>query len=232
MLKYNENKAQSLQLLHEILAEISRISDTNLLKQDNSAAKSLCEFLSTLGQILPLETMNYISLLLNLLEQDNYIIRNGIVQLIGGILFKLKAEVINFNDDPDQHQHQNQPTAAAQHQSPNTAAPKQQKTFNSLFDVLIERIDDINSFTRAKVLQTWIMLVEYKVIPLPKYKDVCDIAQARIIDKSSHVRKYAIQLLSSLLQYNPFGANLFMPYYETELKEVTNQFQALLKKKN
>lgn len=95
-----------------------------------------------------------------------------------------------------------------------------------LLDILLERAHrDINAFTRSKALQTWISLVEGKVIPNRLFPILADMAASRLDDKAAAVRKYAVQLLANLLQHNPFGPALHLSHFKTKLNEVVGRVE-------
>lgn len=88
-----------------------------------------------------------------------------------------------------------------------------------LLDVLLERSHrDINAFTRSKGLQTWISLAKAKVVPNRLYPTLADMAASRLDDKAAAVRKYAAQLLGSLLENNPYGPALRVTHFQDKLK--------------
>lgn len=88
-----------------------------------------------------------------------------------------------------------------------------------LLDILLERAyRDINAFTRSKALQTWISLVEAKVIPNRLFPILANMAASRLDDKAAAVRKYAAQLLANLLQHNPFGPALHLSHFKSKLE--------------
>lgn len=90
-----------------------------------------------------------------------------------------------------------------------------------LLDVLMERAHrDINAFTRSKAMQTWISLAQARVIPNRLFPVLADMAAARLDDKTAAVRKYATQLLGSLLTNNPFGPALLKSHFQRKLTEV------------
>ena len=63
-------------------------------------------------------------------------------------------------------------------------------------------------FSRSHVLQIWVKLCVNKCIPLARQHQLLGMVSGRLMDKSSNVRKAAIQLLTALLQGNPFAAKL------------------------
>jgi len=88
-----------------------------------------------------------------------------------------------------------------------------------MLDTLLERARDVNSYTRARVLQTWAFLAESRAIPLGTYLAVSELAVGRLEDKASGVRKAACQLLATLLQWQPFGSVLSRERFAATLAE-------------
>ena len=72
---------------------------------------------------------------------------------------------------------------------------------------------------RSHVLQIWGKLCKEKCIPLSRQHSVLELAVGRLRDKSSNVRKAAVQLLTTLLESNPFAAKLGTSDLEIKLKE-------------
>ena len=79
---------------------------------------------------------------------------------------------------------------------------------DSLLDKLQEHIHDVNAFVRSKSLQVWCQLCQAKSIPLPRHKVILDLIIGRLKDKSSHVRKSAMQTLTGFISGNPFAAKV------------------------
>jgi len=66
-----------------------------------------------------------------------------------------------------------------------------------------------------------------KVVPLKILPNITDAALGRLEDKATQVRKYAIQLLTNLLEFNPFASDLKLSVFTKKLEEA----QAELKEK-
>ena len=79
---------------------------------------------------------------------------------------------------------------------------------DTLLDKLQEHIHDVNAFTRSKALQVWLQLCHAKAIPLPRQKHILDLVLGRLKDKSSQVRKNALQLLTAFVTGNPFASKV------------------------
>jgi hypothetical protein len=75
----------------------------------------------------------------------------------------------------------------------------------SLLDILVERVHDVNYYTRANVLEVWLSLCNDGAIPVRRYGAVAELALDRLKDKTANVRRHAISLLVSLLDNNPFA---------------------------
>ena len=89
---------------------------------------------------------------------------------------------------------------------------------DQLLEPLVEHIHDVNAFVRSKALQLWQKLAAKQVIPLNQQRKVLGLTTGRLHDKSSNVRKNAMQLLILLIQGNPFAARLPLEELEAKLK--------------
>jgi condensin complex subunit 1 len=122
--------------------------------------------------------------------------------------------------------------AAAAAAAANVASPEEEAAAReALFAVLEERIHDVSSYTRAKVLQTWMELAGAEAIPAEKYAKAAALAVDRLTDKTSAVRKYATTLLTRLLESNPFFPHLSLDKLNVELAEKAVVYQKFLQSK-
>lgn len=76
---------------------------------------------------------------------------------------------------------------------------------NSMFNKLCDHAHDVNAFVRSKVLQIWYHLCQAGAIPLSRQRNVLPLVVGRLRDKSSQVRKNALQLLTAFVTSNPFA---------------------------
>ena len=67
---------------------------------------------------------------------------------------------------------------------------------------------DSSSYTRGAVLKAWTGIVEKGSLPLSRTHQVAMLAVDRLQDKSVLVRKAGMQLLMTLVEYNPFMGSL------------------------
>lgn len=79
---------------------------------------------------------------------------------------------------------------------------------NSLLDILLERVYDVSPFTRAAVLKVWSQLAVNHSIPVQRVVSLMELAQDRLGDKTAIVRKAAMQLMTALVEHNPFAPQL------------------------
>lgn len=90
--------------------------------------------------------------------------------------------------------------------SAETDAKQTQKQINGLFDLLHERILDVSSYVRTKVLSVLSKVFDIKVPKFPKQRLASTrAAVAALEDKASTVRKAAVSLLIKLLITHPYG---------------------------
>eukprot|EP01103_Thecamoeba_quadrilineata_P010866 TRINITY_DN2462_c0_g1_i1.p1 TRINITY_DN2462_c0_g1~~TRINITY_DN2462_c0_g1_i1.p1 ORF type:complete len:1011 (+),score=148.98 TRINITY_DN2462_c0_g1_i1:371-3403(+) len=181
------------QIIGHVLREFGDIHSREA--QDLTGVKNLGSFLTELSEKVPKSMIPHIRLILPFLESEAYLLRNAVVNVIGQILNKALTKEKDSHHDTTKMQ-------------------------DSLFEILLARFYDITAYTRSKVLQVWNLLTVGRAIPLRFFSTVAKKVIERIRDKSSHVRKCAIQLLSSMLQYNPYGPQLQVNYFQSKLEEV------------
>ena len=70
----------------------------------------------------------------------------------------------------------------------------------------------INLVFYTQALQVLAGLVEARTLPVSRYIEVTELTQGRLYDKLSNVRKYAMQLMITLISHNPYGAKVSVVY--------------------
>lgn len=96
-----------------------------------------------------------------------------------------------------------------------------------MVDILLERARDKSSYTRSKVLQTWSNLCVESAVSIGHWNLVARVAAGRLEDKAAIVRKSALQLLTTLLQFNPFGPSLRTGPFEATLKQYKDRLKGM-----
>ena len=89
-----------------------------------------------------------------------------------------------------------------------------------LLSLLCSRTHDVHAFTRSKALQTLIALTRVRTLPPQSVFLLPALAIDRLLDTSSHVRKYAVALLSAVMQFNPLGPDLCGEAEARQLQEM------------
>ena len=96
-----------------------------------------------------------------------------------------------------------------------------------MIDIILERARDKSSYTRSKVLQTWANLCAESAVSIGHWNLVAHVAAGRLEDKAAIVRKSALQLLTTLLQFNPFGPSLRTGPFEATLEQYKEKLREM-----
>ncbi len=126
------NEFKCTQIVGDIIREIARMNPKEA--RDNCGVKNISLFLAALGERVPRHVLPNISVLLPHLNGESYMMRNGIIQLIGFLVAKGFAEEDKKTEDSEAR--------------------------DDLLNILGERFRDVNSFTRNRVIQTWQYLIQ------------------------------------------------------------------------
>ncbi|KAF8888609.1 non-SMC mitotic condensation complex subunit 1-domain-containing protein [Infundibulicybe gibba] len=146
-------------------------------------ASCFAKFLVKFAELAPRSILKQLSLLLGQLDSDSYPMRIAIVEVIGYLIVELANSAGGDAVDIKQTQ----------------------KQVKGLYDLLLERIMDISSYVRMKVLAVLSRLCEMKS-KFPKQRlAVTRAAVAALEDKAASVRKNAAALLVKLLTSHPYG---------------------------
>ena len=76
----------------------------------------------------------------------------------------------------------------------NDAKMRRVRGKQELLGLLLERVRDTSAHVRSRVLATWAWLCQQKAVPLGHWNAVTQLAVGRLQDKSSIVRKSALQV--------------------------------------
>ncbi|KAG8948741.1 Condensin complex subunit [Tulasnella sp. 424] len=169
---------------HTQLAEgiLREISGKTFNAQDTKSPRSFSRFLIRLTDLSPLLVRKQLSLLLAHIDSESYPMRMAIIEIVGALIKDIAMEEETQVD-----------------------AQKKENRINALFDLLFERTLDLNSYVRAKVLNTFSRLCDLPVKFPKQRQDITKHVVAMLQDKSSSVRRYAIALLTKLILTHPFG---------------------------
>lgn len=187
-------------VVSEVIREIGRM-DPRDLARDTSGTRAYADFLVELAGRVPSQIIPNISVLLCHLDGESYSMRNGILALMGEIVIKVLSK-----EDLDD------------------AAKKLR---DQLLDKMEDHIHDVNAYVRSKALHIWLELCKKEAIPLSRQPHLLELVINRLQDKSSIVRKNAIQLLKTFLICNPFGAQLPLDHLRQNLSKETEKLKEM-----
>ncbi|KAG6829705.1 hypothetical protein H0H92_003740 [Tricholoma furcatifolium] len=165
------------QLGDEILREIA---GKTFNTQDQKGPRVFARFLLRFAELAPRSILKQLSLLLEQMDSEAYSIRVALVEVVGYLI----KDLANETEEEQRSTH---------------------KQIIRLYDLLIERLMDVASYVRAKVLQVFSKLCDLKA-KFPKQRlQITEAAVAALSDKVSTVRKAAASLLIKLLVTHPYG---------------------------
>lgn len=197
----------------ELIREIGRLD----LTQDSKAVgiKNVAPFVAELAALRPRLVLQHLSHILPHLQAEPYPLRSAIVTAISHVLQFLGKQ-------QQQQQGQDLENTDSDEDDQPQQAPVQDttKTRTALLDLLTERVYDVSSFTRATVLKAWIRLCQTESIPKERIIAVTRLAMDRLQDKTVMTRKQSMQLLTLLLETNPFQGSLDPEPYREKLAEL------------
>lgn len=169
-------RSKSSALIESIISQVKSI-DISLLSRDTSGPKAISSFIVDLSSKCPMETLESLPKLVEFLEKDSYLLRNATLDTIGNIIRISLAKSTKL---------------------------REVHLKNKLFEILLEHIHDTTSFTRSRVLQVWKTLLTNDVIPKELLLPLTKLVIGRLSDKSCHVRRYALLLLTEIVKRNPY----------------------------
>ncbi|KAK1277671.1 hypothetical protein QJS04_geneDACA016585 [Acorus gramineus] len=179
-------------LVIALVTEIGR-ADPKAYVVDSSGAENVARFLVELAEKAPKLVAKNVGVLVPHFGGESYKIRNGLVGVLGKLVMKAFVGPL----ETDQR--------------------LSLRSKKSMLEILIERFRDVSAYTRSKTLQVWAELCEEKAVPIGLWNEVASLAVGRLEDKSSFVRKSALDLLITMLQHNPFGPQLPVSGFEVTL---------------
>lgn len=217
----------------ELLREIGRL-DTNSYAGNSDAGgkasgiKNVAPFISELASVRPRIVLSNLSFILPHLDSEPYALRSSIVTALGHILVrfdKIKEED-HETYSPSSPKEGSVESNEVSQDNGSAAAKGGPRSINlaknrtAIMDILIERVHDISSFTRVSVLKAWANLTANESLPLDRVMPVTAMAIDRLQDKTVMVRRSAMQLLTLLLENNPFMGSLDPMPYERKVSEL------------
>lgn len=177
---------------------------------DAAGVRNVAAFIGDIAGRLPHVVANCMASLMPHLGGEAYALRSALVTAMGRLISGAFSDVAGATSTSVQQ--------------------AKLKSKQALLDALVERARDVSSYTRSRVLQTWAQLAEERAIPLSHWLLVTELGSGRLEDKSANVRKAALQLLESLLQFNPFSPELSVDTFKPSLDEYSGKLEAIAPK--
>jgi len=237
------NERPTNRLATELLREIGRMDMSGPAVEGTAAAgaggkasgvRNVAPFLSELASRRPRLVLAQISLVLPHLDSEPYQLRSAIVATIGNILTKVgqaddedgnswdvDASSPSSEEDKEDESHDgNEGGRGTSSDADSHHMSNISKGRSALLDILTERVRDSSSFTRVAVLKAWATVVESDCLPLERFLPVTSLAISRLQDKTVMVRRSAMQLLTLILENNPYMGCLDPVPYMDKVKEL------------
>lgn len=224
-----EPMAELLNLLYQaydntVLCEemIKEISSREINSNDNKGPKAVGTLLVRLSQLAPKLVLRYFTYIVRLLDSEAFAIRSAVVESAGIVLLDICKGVSSNNNNPTG-------SLANADEDMERHAP----AISSLFDLLEERVLDINPYTRVRAIQALTNLTGLNAKFSKRRPRMTDLAVQALQDKSSLVRRNSIRLLSRLISTHPFhffndSGRLNLTEWKAKCKEVEDQLNAIL----
>jgi condensin complex subunit 1 len=167
----------------ELIKETGRIQGN---EEKASGIKFVAPFFTELSRLQPRLVHANFAHWLPHLNAESYSIRSAIVAAI--------AHLLIFIDNEKEVCTSSSESASPTEDTPPTSRLDRTKTRDAFLDLLMERMFDVSSFTRAAVMKSWIRLVEANALPVDRVHSVARAAVERLQDKTVIVRKHAMQV--------------------------------------
>ncbi|KAM4636335.1 condensin complex subunit 1 [Discoglossus pictus] len=182
----------------EVMREIGQKCSQDL-SRESSGVKTLATFLTEMSEQIPAIMMPSMSVLLDYLDGENYMMRNAILTVMG----EMVVRVLSGDQLED----------------------SERKTRDHFLDTLQEHIHDVHAYVRSCALHVHTRIVQQKALPLIRFQSVVTLVVGRLFDKSLIVCKNAIQLLATFLANNPFTCKLSTADLQEPLKKESKKLQ-------
>lgn len=205
---------EDTRIVGDIIRELGHMETGDT--KDSAGLRNVASFLIGVSEQVPQVVLHNVSVLLPHLDGESYMIRSAVVQSLGFISARAFAKDGNKDDGKtgNAEKADEEPADTEEHRA------QQARARDALLDVLQERIFDVHAYVRSAVVKAWIQLVEDGALPLTRIHPVMVLTVDRLHDKAAVVRKMSLQLLTTMLERNPFGADLRPNAFEEELERL------------
>uniref|UniRef100_A0A1I8PTP0 Condensin complex subunit 1 n=1 Tax=Stomoxys calcitrans TaxID=35570 RepID=A0A1I8PTP0_STOCA len=178
------------------------VESLTLDSADSNVSRNFSNFLMHSASVAPKLMIPHLSTLCDeLLNCESYLLRNCILQIMGdAIVGELTSEELSED---------------------------LKEARNEFLENLLMHINDVSAHVRSKVLQIWHHMKEEQAVPLSFQLKVLSEAVERLEDRTSSVRKHAVQLIKAFLERNPFSAKLTLDELQKKHDEEVEKMEKL-----
>jgi condensin complex subunit 1 len=236
--------------------EVGRMNQREIA-QDTSGAKNIATFIGDLAELLPSLVLSNMSILLGHLDSEVCELFFLVAVLVPVLYLNLKT--VPLSCALELHDAQRRSAcggAAVGFEAAGTGAGRPargglpprvppRRTRGALqgcqYLCSLEGPPDLGLLVRVCIFQylasfalslfVYLLLFRKKLIPLKTLPTVTDIAIGRLEDKGVHVRRSAVQLLTTLLMYNPFASYLKLSEFRQKFDEVRGTLEEFVRKR-
>ncbi|XP_029436445.1 condensin complex subunit 1 [Rhinatrema bivittatum] len=187
-------------IVGEIMREIGQKCPQELVRE-TSGVRAYTVFLTELAEKIPSVMLPSISVLLDHLDGESYVMRNAVL----GVVTEIVIQVLSGEELEEMGR----------------------CTRDQFLDTLQEHVHDVNAFVRTRALQSFARIVQQKALPLNRFHAVVTLVVGRLFDKSVNVCKMAIQLLAAFLANNPFTCKLSSVDLKEPLEKETRKLKEM-----
>ncbi|TKA51681.1 hypothetical protein B0A53_05386 [Rhodotorula sp. CCFEE 5036] len=220
-LQYTEHLAEPMAELVTVFAKefdndllgekvLGEIADRQFNAQDSKGPRSFSRFLIRLAETSPRLVLKQIVLLQKHLDSESYPMRNAILEVLGLLIRELSLTEPGALDMDD---------------------TKHVRLLESFFQLVLERLLDLNSYVRAKAAS--VLLKTCDLPPkLPKLRlELTTLAVRSLHDKAATVRKNCLALLTRLVLTHPYGrlhgGELALEEWQDRLNKLDEELKVL-----
>ena len=206
-------------MVADIIAVISRMSYSQM---PASGIRNVAAFIESFAKTSPSTLAESFPLLLNQLDAPVHQIRSAILLAGGSIIVHIHETITSLStsfNTVDEAAIDN----SSDDRMKNTGSLGRFR--DSLLDVLMERIHDMNPYTRTTVLKVWSRLVEAGALPIKHAGSAAEIALDRLFDKNAGARRNAVCLMTACIDNNPFSGTLDRTLFQLQTTEVEKSYR-------
>ncbi|XP_046412431.1 condensin complex subunit 1 [Neodiprion fabricii] len=182
-----------------IIKEILR--EVDRATPEEGGTRNIATFLDAITSSKPNLILPAVSNLTDHLANECYLMRNCVIGILGTIV----KEILTSED----------------------LSEDQKTTRDECLENLMDHLLDTNAFVRSKTLQVWQYLCTEGAVPLVNQNALLTAVIHRLNDKNAIVRKYAFQLLRTLLQCNPFAGKFNLDKLTQQLADAKKKLKTL-----